>query len=69
MVVGVVVVPVTVTGRRHRQPLVTRVGDRQVRSSDELVVAVRRAGADADVPVEVIRGGARVELTVRPDLG
>ncbi|MBB1013383.1 trypsin-like serine protease, partial [Dietzia kunjamensis] len=49
--------------------VVTRVGDRQVRSSDELVVAVRRAGADVDVPVEVIRGGTRVELTVRPALG
>lgn len=49
--------------------VVTRVGDRVVRSSDELVVAVRRAGADADVPVEVIRNGTRVELTVRPDLG
>lgn len=49
--------------------VVTRVGDRQVRSSDELVVAVRRAGADVDVPVEVIREGTRVELTVRPTLG
>ena len=49
--------------------VVTKVGDRAVRSSDELVVAVRRAGADADVPVEVIRKGTRVELTVRPVLG
>lgn len=49
--------------------VVTRVGDRVVRSSDELVVAVRRAGADVDVPVEVIRNGTRVELTVRPVLG
>ncbi|MBB1016821.1 trypsin-like serine protease, partial [Dietzia sp. DQ11-71] len=49
--------------------VVTRVGDRQVRSSDELVVAVRRAGAGVDVPVEVLRGGTRVELTVRPALG
>ncbi|MGN0101580.1 trypsin-like peptidase domain-containing protein [Dietzia sp. CH92] len=49
--------------------VVTRVGERRVRSSDELVVAVRRAGADVDVPVEVIRGGSRVELTVRPTLG
>ncbi|UVE95775.1 S1C family serine protease [Dietzia sp. B32] len=49
--------------------VVTRVGDRRVRSSDELVVAVRRAGADVDVPVEVIRAGTRVELTVRPVLG
>ena len=49
--------------------VVTQVGDRQVRSSDELVVAVRRAGADTDVPVEVIRDGSRVELTVRPALG
>lgn len=49
--------------------VVTRVGDRTVRSSDELVVAVRRAGADEDVPVEVIRNGTRVELNVRPVLG
>jgi len=49
--------------------VVTRVGDRRVRSSDELVVAVRRAGAGSDVPVEVIRGGARVEVIVRPTLG
>ncbi|KAA0920051.1 trypsin-like serine protease [Dietzia sp. ANT_WB102] len=49
--------------------VVTRVGERRVRSSDELVVAVRRAGADDDVPVEVIRGGTRVELTVHPTLG
>ena len=49
--------------------VVTRVGERQVRSSDELVVAVRQAGADEDVPVEVIRDGTRVELTVRPNLG
>ena len=49
--------------------VVTQVGDRTVRSSDELVVAVRRAGTDVDVPVEVIRNGTRVELTVRPVLG
>lgn len=48
--------------------VVTKVGERQVRSSDELVVAVRRAGADTDVPVEVIRDGTKVELTVRPVL-
>ena len=49
--------------------VVTKVGDRRVRSSDELVVAVRRAGAGGDVAVEVVRNGARVELTVRPTLG
>lgn len=49
--------------------VVTKVGDRLVRSSDELVIAVRRAGADNDVPVEVVRNGTRVELTVRPVLG
>lgn len=49
--------------------VVTKVGDRRVRSSDELVVAVRRAGADRDVRVEVIRDGTRVELDVRPTLG
>ncbi|MDX2355766.1 S1C family serine protease [Dietzia sp. PP-33] len=49
--------------------VVTRIGDRRVRSSDELVIAVRRAGADVEVPVEVIRDGARIELTVRPAEG
>lgn len=49
--------------------VVTRVGERRVRSSEELVVAVRQAGADDDVPVEVIRDGTRVELDVRPTLG
>ncbi|MDV8000591.1 S1C family serine protease [Rhodococcus sp. IEGM 1408] len=49
--------------------VVTQVGERRVRSSDELIVAVRRAGADADVPVEVIRNGAQIDLTVRPTLG
>lgn len=48
--------------------VVTKVGDRKVRSSEELVVAVRQAGADDDVPVEVVRDGTRVELTVRPTL-
>src|SRR5699024_12305990 len=49
--------------------IVTRVGDREVHSSDELVVAVRRAGADGDVPVELIRDGSRGGLPVRPRLG
>lgn len=49
--------------------VVTEVGDRKVRSSDELVVAVRQAGADDDVPVELVRDGSRVELTIRPTLG
>ena len=57
------------SGGLREGDVVTRVGERRVRSSDELVVAVRRAGADVDVPVEVIRGGSRVELTVRPTLG
>lgn len=48
--------------------IVTKLGERKVRSSDELVVAVRRAGADRDVPVDVIRDGARIELTIRPTL-
>ena len=49
--------------------VVTRVGDRRVRSSDELIVAVRRAGADSEVPVELVRDGARIEVTVRPSEG
>ena len=48
--------------------VVTRVGDRDVHSSDELAVAVRRAGADSDVPVQVVRDGKKVDLTARPIL-
>lgn len=42
--------------------VVTRVGDRTVRSADELTVAVRRAGIGSTVPVTVVRSGRSVEL-------
>lgn len=57
------------SGGLREGDVVTKVGDRRVRSSDELVVAVRRAGADRDVDVEVIRDGTRIDLQVRPTLG
>lgn len=53
-------------GGMREGDVVVKVGDRDVHSSDELVVAVRNAGADADVPVTVVRDGGRVELTVKP---
>ena len=49
--------------------VVVRVGDRTVHSGDELVVAVRRAGADRPVSVEVIRDGKRIDLELTPTLG
>ena len=53
-------------GGMREGDVVVKVGDRDVHSSDELVVAVRNAGADNDVPVTVVRDGGRVELTVKP---
>src|SRR5699024_12669711 len=47
----------------------TRVGDREVHSSDELAVAVRRAGAAGGVPVALSRAGPRVGVAVRPAVG
>lgn len=49
--------------------VVTKVGDRAVHSSDELVVAVREAGADHPVRVSLIRDGRPVDLEVTPTLG
>ncbi|WP_448851193.1 S1C family serine protease [Corynebacterium sp. 335C] len=44
-------------------------GDRPVRSSDELMVAVWTAGADAPVDVHLLREGQRLTLPVTPELG
>ena len=54
-------------GGMREGDVVVKVGDRDIHSSDELVVAVRNAGSDGDVPITVVRDGGRVELSVRPE--
>lgn len=49
--------------------IVVSLGDRDIHSNDELVVAVRDAGIGEDTPVTVVRDGGRVDLTVRPEAG
>lgn len=54
-------------GGMREGDVVVKVGDRDIHSGDELVVAVRNAGAAGDVPITVVRDGGRVELSVRPE--
>ncbi|OBI72256.1 S1C family serine protease [Mycobacterium sp. E740] len=46
--------------------VVVKVGDRTVADADEFVVAVRQLKIGQDAPVEVMRDGRRVTLTVNP---
>jgi len=46
--------------------VVIKVGDRKVDDADELVVAVRQLKIGQDAPVEVLRDGRKVTLTVNP---
>ena len=46
--------------------VVVKVGDRDVVDADEFVVAVRQLRIGQDVPIEVIRDGRRLVLTVNP---
>jgi S1-C subfamily serine protease len=46
--------------------VVTRVGDRSVASSDELIVAVQEQVIGQAVPIQVVRSGRAVDLTVTP---
>lgn len=45
---------------------VVKVGDRDVADADEFVVAVRKLEPGEAVPIEVVREGRHVELTVEP---
>jgi S1-C subfamily serine protease len=45
---------------------VVKVGDRTVADGDEMVVAVRQLKIGQDAPVEVVRDGHRIVLTVNP---
>jgi S1-C subfamily serine protease len=46
--------------------VVVKIGDREVADADEFVVAVRKLPLGDDVPLEVVRDGRRVTLTVQP---
>jgi S1-C subfamily serine protease len=47
--------------------VIVKVGNRKVADADEFVVAVRQLAIGQDAPVEVVRDGRHVTLTVRPD--
>jgi len=46
--------------------VVVKVGDRMVADADEFVVAVRQLKTGQDAPIEVVREGRKVTLTVNP---
>ena len=46
--------------------VVVKVGDRDVADADEFVVAVRQLKIGEPAPIEVVRDGRRVTLTVTP---
>jgi S1-C subfamily serine protease len=45
---------------------VVKVGNRTVADADEFVVAVRQLAIGQDAPIEVVRDGRHVTLTVKP---
>jgi S1-C subfamily serine protease len=47
--------------------VVVKVGDRTVNSLDELTVAVRQLKIGQDAPIDVLRDGRRITLTIKPD--
>ncbi len=47
--------------------VIVKVGNRKVADSDEFVVAVRLLTIGQDAPIEVVRDGRHVTLTVKPD--
>jgi S1-C subfamily serine protease len=47
--------------------VIVKVGNRKVADADEFVVAVRQLTIGQDSPVEVVRDGRHVTLTVKPD--
>ena len=46
--------------------VIVKVGDREVADADEFVVAVRQLKIGEDAPIEVVRDGRRVVLTINP---
>lgn len=47
--------------------VVVKVGDREVADADEMIVAVRQLKIGVPAPVEVVRDGRTVTLTVTPN--
>ena len=47
--------------------VLVKVGDRTVNSLDEVAVAVRQLKVGQDAPIDVLRDGRRITLTVKPD--
>jgi S1-C subfamily serine protease len=47
--------------------VIVKVGNRKVADADEFVVAVRQLTIGQDSPIEVVRDGRHVTLTVKPD--
>ncbi|MCV7196035.1 serine protease HtrA [Mycobacterium angelicum] len=47
--------------------VIVKIGNRKVADSDEAVVAVRQLMIGQDAPIEVVRDGRHVTLTVKPD--
>jgi len=47
--------------------VIVKVGSRKVADADEFVVAVRQLNIGQDSPIEVVRDGRNVTLTVKPD--
>jgi S1-C subfamily serine protease len=47
--------------------VIVKIGDRQVNTLDELTVAVRQLTIGQDAPIDVLRDGKPVTLTIRPD--
>ena len=47
--------------------VVVKVGTREVADADEFIVAVRQLAINEPAPIEVVRDGRRVTLTVTPN--
>jgi S1-C subfamily serine protease len=47
--------------------VIVKLGDRKVNSLDELTVAVRQLTIGKDAPVDVLRDGKPITLTIKPD--
>lgn len=47
--------------------VIVKIGDRKINSLDELTVGVRQLKIGQDAPIEVLRDGKTVTLTIKPD--
>jgi S1-C subfamily serine protease len=53
----------------QKDDVIVKVGDRMVADTNEMIVAVRQLKVGQDAPVEVIRGGQHIVLTIEPVAG